>query len=136
MNNQDDKILMKKWANIDKSGNLSITPEDFIVEMSNSDALAFPLIKHGAFGADIIKFGPGEKVDNHTHVGAHILFVIKGEGTVEYNQKPYDLTPGVCYLIPSMVPHAIKARADSELVLIAIGNDHRDADSMERMELV
>lgn len=69
---------------------------------------------------------------NHTHVGSHILFVIKGSGYVTYEGRDHVLKPGVCYMVPSMVRHAI--RATDELIIIAVGNDHRHLGSAERME--
>ena len=104
------------------------------IQMMNSDGTGTPLVCSGKFGADVIRFGPGEGVTNHTHVGEHILFVIKGTGFVEYEGVDYELKPGVCYLVASMADHAIKAT--EELVLIAVGNDHRPLGSYERMDLV
>lgn len=104
------------------------------IQMVNSDATGGPLVACDGFGADVIRFGPAETVANHTHVGAHILFVIKGSGWVEYEGTNHELEAGMCYLIPSMANHAIKAK--DELVLIAVGNDHREVGCAERLELV
>jgi mannose-6-phosphate isomerase-like protein (cupin superfamily) len=62
------------------------------------------------------------------------LFVLRGSGIVEYNGEANPLYPGLCYLIPGSVDHAIKAHEN--LVLIAVGNDHRPLDSNERMDPV
>jgi len=102
--------------------------------MVNSDATGLPLLKLSEFGTDIIRFDAGKGVNNHTHDGDHMLFVLKGKGFVEYNGVDHALRPGLCYLILGFVDHAIKAT--TELVLIAVGNKHFPVDSWERMSLV
>ncbi|MCB0747758.1 MAG: cupin domain-containing protein [Ignavibacteriae bacterium] len=111
-----------------------ILDEDYKFEMANSDGKGLPLISHDGFGADLIKFDEGKAVEKHVHPGAHILFVFKGTGTLGYYDQEHNLEPGLIYLIPSNVPHSI--HATSELVLLAVGNDHRPVWSDERMELV
>ncbi len=99
--------------------------------MQNSDGTGLPLFKKGDFGADIIHFNAGEGVRNHTHEGDHQLFVIKGRGWVEFDGVDYRLHPGLGYFIPGNIKHAIKA--ETELMLIAVGNQHQPLDSIERM---
>lgn len=122
-----------QWATPDDDGALRVDGGVRAIQMANSDGTGSPLVKNNTFGADVIRFGPGEGVVNHTHVGAHILFVIKGDGVVEYEGVEHALRPGLCYMIPSMVRHAIRAKSD--LVLIAVGDDHRDLASVERMDV-
>ena len=127
-------IQISRWAELNNDNSLSVNPEPRPIQMCNSDGTGSPLVKINQFGADVIRFAAGEGVANHTHEGAHILFVISGNGFVEYDGTDHALEPGMCYLVPSMVSHGIKATTD--LVLIAVGNDHRDLASPERMELV
>lgn len=129
----DASIQISRWADYEPLNGLSIPEGKLPIQMCNSDGTGKPLLKEGKFGADIIRFGPGEGVSNHTHVGSHILFAIKGKGFVEYNGVNHALEPGVCYLIPSMVDHAV--RATTELVLVVVGNDHRDLASQERLDM-
>jgi quercetin dioxygenase-like cupin family protein len=108
------------------------------IQMSHSDGSALPLLVDDSlpakFGADVIRFEAGKGVGLHTHIGAHILLVTKGKGTLTYHTEKYPMFEGMIYLVPSNVPHAIDAEA--ELVLIAIGNDHQPADSESRLEVV
>lgn len=128
------------WATSNVTGELNPLTGEQSLQMKHSDATATPLLRDEsimqAFGADIIRFPPGGRVGLHTHPGAHALFVLRGNGFVAYYDEKYDLKPGLCYLIPSHVPHAIDAAKDEELVLIAIGNDHQLADSEARLEIV
>lgn len=103
------------------------------VEMHLSDGTAQPLVAADGFGADVIRFGPGEGVDWHTHVGAHILFVQAGAGWLGYEEEAeaVRLEPGICYLVPSNVRHRIAA--ETELIMLAVGNDHQPADSPTRL---
>jgi quercetin dioxygenase-like cupin family protein len=124
-------IQIARWAEPNTSESLSIPSGPRQYRMFKSDATGSPLLKEGKFGADVIRFGPREGVANHVHEGAHILFVLKGTGWVVYEGVDHELEPGLCYFVPSWVEHAI--RADTELILIAVGNDHRPVDSSERL---
>lgn len=95
------------------------------VQMANSDATALRLMKQDSFGADLIRFPAGGSVVDHTHEGDHMLFVISGHGWIDYDEEPYELFTGDCYLVLGSTRHGI--RADTELTLIAIANKHIDA---------
>lgn len=125
------KPQMAEWAKEGPDGTLLIHEGSLPVKMQNSDGTGKALLKKDEFGADLIHFKSGEGVKNHTHEGDHQLFVIKGKGWLEYDGIEYRLYPGLCYFVPGDVPHAI--RAETELVLIAVGNKHRELDSIERM---
>ncbi|WP_273669988.1 cupin domain-containing protein [Janthinobacterium fluminis] len=100
-------------------------------QMANSMGTGDSLVEHNGFGADVIRFPAGGGVANHTHEGDHILFCIAGEGYVVYEGEPHKLYPGVCYFVLGSVDHAIKANSD--LVLIAVGNKHHPVGSPKRM---
>lgn len=100
-------------------------------KMANSMGTGDSLVEHNRFGADVIRFPAGGGVANHTHEGDHILFCIAGEGYVIYEGESHKLTPGVCYFVLGAVDHAIKA--DTNLVLIAVGNNHHPVGSSARM---
>ena len=112
------------------------------IAMYGSDATAVPLVLDNSgeknFGADLIRFGPREKVALHEHTGAHILLVTKGEGVLTYHfdtkEETHQMYPGMIYLIPSNTPHSILAT--TELVLVAVGNDHQSAGSPNRLNLL
>lgn len=95
------------------------------------------------FGLDQIRFAPSEGVAMHTHPGSHILLCIGGKGTLEMKHSLADnliletvnLEAGIAYLVPSLVPHSVYAKEDSELLLLVIGNDHRRADATDRLNI-
>lgn len=126
-----EKIQISRWATLDSNNQLFVESGIRPIKMCNSDGTGSPLLKLKAFGADVIRFDANEGVMNHTHDGDHILIVIKGDGFVEYNGIDYPLEAGVCYMVPGEVDHAIKAK--SELIMIAVGNDHQVLDSEARM---
>lgn len=125
------KLQTALWAQQDDEGRLQITGQPRDIQMCNSDGTGNPLFAYKGFGADVIRFAAGKGVQNHTHDGDHILFVILGDGIVEYNGVENPLYPGLSYLIPGSVDHAIRAHTD--LVLIAVGNQHQPLDSEARM---
>lgn len=128
------KLQIAKFASLREDQTLDVNDAQRPIHMVHSDGTGEPLVKNGKFGADVIRFAAGEGVMNHTHEGDHILFVLKGNGIVEYNGEENPLYPGLCYLIPGSVDHAI--RAHENLVLIAVGNDHRPLDSETRLDPV
>lgn len=132
-------LQQARWADFNESEKTLISFRgNQPVHMSHSDGTALPLLVDDSlpakFGADIIRFEAGKGVGLHTHVGAHILLVTKGKGTLTYHTEKHQMFEGMIYLVPSNVPHAIDA--ETELVLIAIGNDHQPADSESRLEVV
>lgn len=104
------------------------------VAMANSQGTALHLVGNGSFAADLIRFAPHKGVAMHTHPGAHILFVVSGRGLLTCGEDTFFLVPGVCYYVPSDVPHALSA-TDVELTLVSVANDHRPIDSPERLEI-
>lgn len=134
-----ENLKQAKWALINKDGDLESFSGEQPIQMRHSDGTARPLVvdesSTNKFGADIIRFDAGKGVGLHTHVGAHILMVTKGTGVLTYgNGEKHEMFPGMIYLVPSNMPHAIDAT--TELVLVAVGNDHKPADSEERLEVV
>lgn len=103
------------------------------LKMVESDATALPLFTDGAFGADVIRFPQNGCVRDHTHSGSHILYVLSGVGWIDFEGAPTRLLPGTCYLVPSGARHGI--RAETELTILSIANDHRPADSEERLAI-
>ncbi len=123
-------LLKEKFAEYDGK-NLIINDQERPYKMKNSFGTASPLFSYGGFGADVIRFSADGGVQNHVHPGDHILFTLSGSGYVIYEGIPHELYPGVCYFVKGSAAHAIKAT--SNLVLIAVGNNHYPADSEERM---
>lgn len=133
------KLKQAKWADFDKETTHLISFEgELPIQMRHSDGTALPMLvddaKSNKFGADIIRFAPGKGVGLHKHIGAHILMVTKGTGTLVYEDERHPMFEGMIYLVPSNVPHAIEAA--TELVLVAVGNDHKPADSEDRLDVV
>ena len=127
-------FLQARWADLDDANRLIVDDQRKEFQMAFSQGTGHPLVSYNGFGADIIQFDAGKGVDSHTHDGHHILLVLTGSGIVEYYDEEHDLYPGVVYFIPGNVPHAIRAKTN--LVLIAVGNDHRPVDSKDRLTVV
>lgn len=111
--------------------NLTFDDGEKPFQMRHSFGTGQSLVSHEGFGADLIRFEAGKGVQNHTHPGDHILFTLKGSGYVVYEGEPHKLSPGVCYFVKGSADHAIKAETD--LLLIAVGNEHHPVDSDKRM---
>lgn len=103
--------------------------------MSASDGWGLPLVGEGKFAADLICFGPFGQTAAHTHPGAHILYVLAGDGVLNFCGKEYHLAQHDCYYVPGEAPHSVHA-LESDLVLLSVANDHRPVDSTQRLEIV
>lgn len=123
-----------EWADY-TNGTFTVSGEERPIKMVNSDGTGTPLLKNGSLGADVIRFAAREGVAEHTHVGQHVLFVLRGAGVVKYDGVDNSLYPGKSYLVESWVPHAIYAGEDDSLVLLVVGDDHRALDDPGRMDL-
>ncbi|QXF33371.1 hypothetical protein CE143_09565 [Photorhabdus luminescens] len=103
-------------------------------KMVNSMGTGEGLVSFDGFGADLIRFSKDEGMQNHTHLGHHILFVLSGTGYVIYAGEKHEIEPGVCYFVNGQIDHAIKATSD--LVMLVVGNNHCAVDSRDRTTLV
>jgi hypothetical protein len=128
------EIQIAKFADQWENGELIINSGERPIRMQHSDWTAQELLLLWEFGADVIRFEKGKGVWTHTHTGDHILLTLKWEWFVEYNWVDHALEPWVAYMVPGSVEHAIKAT--SELILMAIANNHRPAWSKERLDVV
>lgn len=131
---QGRSLQTAEWADY-QNGNFVVDGGRRPIQMANSDGTGTPLLKNGPLGADIIHFGASEGVAEHTHVGQHVLFVLRGLGVVKYDGADNSLFPGKCYLVDSWVPHAIYADKEDSLVLLVVGDDHRSLGDPTRMDL-
>ena len=74
----------------------------------------------GGYGILLVTFGPGARLNFHTHTYEQILYVTEGKGIVATKDKEYTITPGtIIYIAPGEV-HWHGATTDSPLTHIAI----------------
>lgn len=85
-------------------------------------------------GLDLIEMEPGTSFPSHTHPGAHILFVLEGEGTVTIGGRVHRTRPGDCYFVAADEEHAVGALGRHRL--LSIGFPHRAVDDPDRMRVV
>lgn len=105
------------------------------LSMVGSQAKGLPLVKSGNFAADMLKFDRWEQTTLHTHPGNHILFVVEGDGWLDYGDKTYDLTSGSCYFVEGHIPHRVRASSVG-MFLLAIANNHYSVDNPDRLEVI
>ena len=120
-------------------------PVQMHISQGTARQLIYDITGEKPFGLDQIRFAPGEGVPLHTHPGSHILICIGGKGVLTMRHtaqsetaitEKLDLEAGIAYLVPSQVPHAVYASNDTELLLLVVGNDHRKADALDRLDIV
>ena len=74
----------------------------------------------GGFGALLVNFDPGARLNFHVHKSEQILYVTAGKGIVATKEKEYVVTPGsIIYIAPGEV-HWHGATKDSAFSHLAI----------------
>jgi quercetin dioxygenase-like cupin family protein len=102
------------------------------VPVHGAPATGLPLHSNGHLGADILHVPAGKQFPVHTHPGDHLLYCLRGTGTISVDGQTYPIRPGDLYMVDGLVPHAVGAGPE-EHVLVAIGAPHKPVDSPERM---
>ena len=59
----------------------------------------------GGFGALLVTFSPGARLNFHTHAAEQILYITDGEGIIATKEKEYTVTPGTVVFIPAGEVH-------------------------------
>ncbi len=74
----------------------------------------------GGPGVLLVTFGPGARLNFHTHTFEQILYVTGGKGIVATREKEQVVTPGTVVFIPADEVHWHGATWDSSFSHIAI----------------
>jgi quercetin dioxygenase-like cupin family protein len=74
----------------------------------------------GGFGAALVTFSPGARLNFHTHDSEQILYITEGKGTIATKDKKYTVTAGCIVFIPAGEVHWHGAADDSSLTHLAI----------------
>jgi quercetin dioxygenase-like cupin family protein len=70
-----------------------------------------------AVKGEMILYPPGTAAANHHHEGAeHFMYVLRGQGTVYANERPFPVRAGDVIYYPDRERHYLEAAADEELV--------------------
>ena len=85
-------------------------------------------------GIDRIIMEAGTEFPQHTHPGAHIIYVLEGKGSITIGGEIYWTSPGDCYFVPADIPHSVGAL--ERHIILAIGYPHKAIEDPERMEVV
>jgi quercetin dioxygenase-like cupin family protein len=74
----------------------------------------------GGFGALLVTFGPGARLNFHSHTFEQILYVTEGKGIVATRSEEKTVTPGAIVFIAPGEVHWHGATKDSSFSHIAI----------------
>lgn len=71
----------------------------------------------------------------HTHPGHHLIYVVRGGGTIMVDGLTERTIPGDLYMVQAELPHAFGALANGQYIL-SFGAPHIPIDSPDRMHLI
>ena len=63
-----------------------------------------------------VELKAGSSVPLHQHINEQITFVIKGQLDMIIGDKPYSLSPGMYFVIPSNTTHSAVAITDCKVI--------------------
>jgi quercetin dioxygenase-like cupin family protein len=88
-------------------------------------------------GADLIEMEPGNCFELHSHPGAHVLYVIGGQGSIEIDGQTYAIGEGDSIFVSADLAHGVACDLESggPLRFVSIGFPHRDLATPDRMRL-
>ncbi|MFI5758513.1 cupin domain-containing protein [Streptomyces sp. NPDC051569] len=88
-------------------------------------------------GVDRIIMNPGAGFPLHVHEGAHLLYVLNGNGGLHIDGQDYVLRTGDSIYVPAEYPHGVQGPLDDQpLEFLAFGAPHHPIDSHTRMTLI
>jgi quercetin dioxygenase-like cupin family protein len=74
----------------------------------------------GGFGAALVTFNPGAKLNFHTHDAEQILYITEGKGILATKEKEYLVTAGCIVYIPPGEVHWHGATADTSMTHLTV----------------
>jgi quercetin dioxygenase-like cupin family protein len=72
------------------------------------------------FGAALVTFSPGARLNFHIHDSEQILYITEGKGIIATKDKEYTVTPGCIVYIPAGEVHRHGATDNSSMTHVAI----------------
>lgn len=89
-------------------------------------------------GADLIEMQPGSAFPLHVHPGDHILYAIRGYGSVKIDGIVHRFEEGSTFYIAAARPHNVGTYADAPepFTLLAIGHPQKHVSDTNRMTMV
>lgn len=116
-----------------------------LVEMVGVDAMGAelyrsPQLADGAehpvhAGLDVLVVPPNTAFPIHVHPGHHVLYILRGTGTVMYDYVTYESSPGDVIIVPADVIHNVASGPDGQVIL-AFGAPHHQVHTSERMTVI
>jgi quercetin dioxygenase-like cupin family protein len=113
---------------------LIVPGERLRTQMLGTTATGHGLVTNGNLGADLIRLEAGEAFPMHTHPGDHLLYVLRGRGTITVDGVTYEVQPGELYMVDGLAEHSVGAV--DEHWLMSIGSPHKALDATDRMKIV
>jgi quercetin dioxygenase-like cupin family protein len=113
---QEDKMIVVNSGNVK-----SLASKDEIVAKGPVNRRPLLDVKEtGGFGAALVTFRAGAKLNFHTHDSEQILYVTEGKGIIATKDKEYVITPGCIVFIPAGEVHMHGATEKTSLTHLAI----------------
>ena len=87
-------------------------------------------------GVAVFRYEKGQVGPEHQHPQVEVYYTIRGEGSVEFGGRAYEMSPGSIVYIPPNLDHETRNTGDEDLEFIAIFVPPLDFESIKRWEKV
>lgn len=78
------------------------------------------LLKKAKGNITLFAFDKDEMLSEHTSPFDAVVYIADGNLEIKIGGKPYDISTGEFIRLPSDIPHALKAKVKSKMLLIMI----------------
>lgn len=93
-----------------------------LVEFDDKRFIPKVLINHPGYRLVLLNLRAGQSVPEHATKEMVTVYAISGHITFHENRSPFELCAGHVLFIDGGVPHALEAREDSTLLVVAAGS--------------
>ncbi len=100
----------------------TITKEKLVdvINYQDGSIVSKQIIKNPNGNITLFAFDKGESLTEHTSPYEAVVYMVDGEMEIKIGGNPYDVEAGEIIVMPPNVPHGLKAKQKSKMLLTMI----------------
>ncbi|HHW46219.1 MAG TPA: cupin domain-containing protein [Clostridiales bacterium] len=91
-----------------------------LVEYHEGQVVSRTLVQNNALSITLFSFDKGEEISTHTSKGDALVYLLDGSAKITIGDNEYSLKAGESIVMPSGIPHALKAEDCFKMLLIVV----------------